>query len=212
MNDSCKNSLYGAFLANLGLWICIYVLINEFVVYPLANRCLPNMLKRIGFSFFLTIPISMLLLIANVVALYIPSVTVHRLPLCCFITAISALQLYVVISSFLEFICAQSPQSMKGFLIGFMWLMTILLVVLSYFIYYVWSTKCKKRGCGTGYFLFVTSLSILGFIAYCAVAKWYKRRERDDCFNNQAIVEEIFARRIASEQLEDSSSYHFDEA
>ena len=210
VSDLCHRSLYAAFLANMGLWICVYVLLNEFVIYPLVKRCLPSMLKRIGLAFFLTIPESILLLLANIVALFTPSMTVHRLAVCCFITAIGGLQFYVVISSFLEFTCAQAPQSMKGFLIGFMWFMTIFLVVLSYFVYYVWSTRCTMHGCGTGYFFLTTSLSITGFILYCVVAKWYKHRERDECFNNQAIVEEVFARRLANKQLEESSSDYFE--
>ena len=44
----------------------------------------------------------------------------------------------------------------------------------------------------------VTILSVIGFIVYCVVAKWYKHRERDDCPNDQAIVEEVFARRLAN--------------
>ena len=212
-NSTCIQSLFASFLANLHLWVCIYTLCNELLVYPLFSRCIPSMLKRIGLVFLMMVPVGIILLILNIVAYATNSVTIHRLPICCAITAIAGFQYYVIISSLLEFICAQSPQSMKGFLIGFMWLMTVLLVVISYFIYYVWSLKCIGPGCGIGYFSLVTLLGVTGFIVYCVVAKWYRHRERDDCPNNQAIVEEVFARRFENRKklgVEDSSSFVYD--
>lgn len=209
MDNSCIQSLYASFLANINLWICLYVLCSEFILYPLAGRCIPSMLKRIGLAFFLQIPESITMLILNIIGWSSQSVTIHRVPVCCVVAAIAGLQFYLVISSFLEFISAQSPQRMKGFLIGFMWLVTILLVVVSYFIYYLMNINCTWQGCGTGYYIFVTLLGITGFIFYCMVTRWYKHRERDDCPNNQAIIEEVFARRIANEikcEIENSVS------
>ena len=58
----------------------------------------------------------------------------------------------------------------KEFLIGFMWLINVLLVI-AYFIYYLFSLECSARGCGTAYFSLVTS--VVGFIVYCVVARWY---------------------------------------
>ena len=199
-DSKCTQSLYGAFLSNVHIWICIYVLCSELIVYPLANRYFPRMLKRIGCGFFLIIPKSIVLLILNIVALtdHAHPMTINRLAICSVITAITAFEFYLVVSTFLEFICAQSPQSMKGFLIGFLWLLTVLVVVIAYFIYYIFSMKCSTQGCGTAYFSLATILSVTGFIAYCIMARWYKHRERDDCPNDQAIVEEVFARRLAN--------------
>ena len=211
-SNTCAQSLYAAFLANINVWICLLVLVSELVVYPLFSRWIPSMLKRVGLAFFLIIPLSIILLVMNIVAFATNSFTVQRLPLYCTITAIAALQYYLMISSFLQFICAQSPQSMKGFMIGSMWVITVIIVVVSYFIYYAWSLKCIGPGCGTGYFSLVTLLSMAGFVVYCVVAKRYRLRERDDCPNNQAIVEEVFARRLANERklrLEHSSSFLF---
>ena len=208
-HTKCAQSLYAAFLSNVHMWICIYVLCSELIVYPLVNRYFPRMLKRIGWAFFLIIPESLALLSLNIVALAADQahpLTINRLAICSVVTAISALGFYLIVSTFLEFICAQSPQSMKGFLIGFMWLITVLLVVIAYFIYYVFSLKCSARGCGTAYFSLVMFLGVVGFIVYCVVARWYKHRERDDCPNDQAIVEEVFARRLANRGKDMTSS------
>ena len=205
----CAQSLYAAFLSNVHIWLCIFVLCSELIVYPLANRYFPRMLNRIGWTFFLIIPESLALLSLNIVALAADQthpLTINRLAICSVVTAISALGFYLIVSTFLEFICAQSPQSMKGFLIGFMWLITVLLVVIAYFIYYVFSLKCSARGCGTAYFSLVMFLGVVGFIVYCMVARWYKHRERDDCPNDQAIVEEVFARRLANRGKDMTSS------
>ena len=206
VNDHCTRSLYASFPASVSLWICLCVLCSEFIIYPMFHRYIPSMLKRIGFAFFVIIPESITFLILNSVALARP-MEAPELILCSIVSVFSALQYYLLLSSFLEFICAQSPQSMKGFLIGFMWLMDVLVSVISYFICYPWNTYCTMLGCGTGYFSLVTIFILVGFIFYCKVARWYRNRERDDCPNDQAIVEEVFARRLANRKrlgLEDS--------
>ena len=206
VTDHCTRSLYASFPASISLSICLCVLCSEFIIYPVFHRCIPSMLKRIGFAFFVLIPESITFLILNVVALAKP-MEAPELVLCSVVSVISALQYYLVLSLFLEFICAQSPQSMKGFLIGFMWLVDVLFSVISYLIYYPWNTQCTMQGCGTGYFSLVTIFILVGFIFYCKVARWYRYRERDDCPNDQAIVEEVFARRLANRKrlgLEDS--------
>ena len=206
VGHECTRSLCATFLADASLWICVFVLCSEFIVFPFIKYHLPSMLKRIGFAFFLTIPMSISVLVLNIAALiYQPhTVLVNRLLICCIVTVISSLQNYLLLSSFLEFICAQSPQSMKGFLIGFMWLMTVLLSVVSYFIYTLYHLQCTKPGCGTGYFSLVVIFSTVGFVIYCVMARWYRNRERDDCPNVQAIIEEVFARRLA--HRDDTSS------
>ena len=77
-----------------------------------------------------------------------------------------------------------------------MWLMTVLLSVISYIIYTLY-LQCTEPGCGTGYFSLVVIFSTVGFVIYCVMARWYRNRERDDCPNVQAIIEEVFARRLA---------------
>ena len=196
----CTESLYTAFPTNIHLWICLYVLISELFVYPLFSRWIPSMLRRIGLAFFLIILLSIILLIMNIVAFATDSFTVQRLPLYSIITAISALEYYIVVSSFLQFICAQSPQSMKGFMIGSMWVITVIIVVISYFVYYAWTQRCTGPGCGTGYFSLVTLLSVTGFVVYFVVAKRYRLRERDDYPNNQAIVDNVFVNSMANER------------
>ena len=205
--SECTRSLYAAYLSNIHLWGCIYVLCSEFIIYPLCNRYIPRMLKRIGWMFILIIPEGLALLVLNIVALVDRThpLTIDRLAICSIVTAISTMQFYLVVSTFLEFICAQSPQNMKGFLIGFMWLTVVLFVVIAYFIYYVFSLKCRMSGCGTAYFSLVTILSVVGFVAYCVVAKWYKHRERDDCPNDQAIIEEVYTRHLANRTVTTSS-------
>ena len=39
-------------------------------------------------------------------------------------------------------------------------------------------------------------VSTVGFMIYCMMARRYRNRERDDCPNVQAIIEEVFARRL----------------
>ena len=41
-------------------------------------------------------------------------------------------------------------------------------------------------------------ISLLGFILYCLLASWYKRRVRDEDYNAQTVVEEVYDRYLSA--------------
>ena len=112
----------------------------------------------------------------------------------------------IVMTTVLEFISAQSPQSMKGLLIGvFFSIKGIfqLLSTLSLFLFSangIWAGGHAKEhppvtNCGFSYFLFVCVAAMIGLILFSVVAKRYKYRQRDDRPYDQSQIEEIFYRR-----------------
>ena len=112
--------------------------------------------------------------------------------------------LYAVLYTTLsEFIVAQSPYSMKGLLFGSIWSLLVISFAIGAALNLAWSYGWKSPfsfpSCGTYYYLFVTLLSVAGLVVYIAVARWYKRRERDEPENQQAIVEDIYDRYIQQE-------------
>ncbi len=40
------------------------------------------------------------------------------------------------------------------------------------------------------------AMSLLGFILYCVLARWYKRRVRDEDYNAHRVVEEVYDRYL----------------
>ncbi len=104
-------------------------------------------------------------------------------------------------NSIMLFACAQSPYNMRGLLAGF---------ALLYFM-------SSSLGLGEGFFGITVNLSdkcynyliyssvmvaitLFGFILYCLLARWYKRRVRDEEYNVHRVVEEVYDRYI-TEQL-----------
>ena len=86
-----------------------------------------------------------------------------------------------------EFITAQSPYSMKGFLVGvFFAIMGFFrfigsLALLPFYLPHFWSAKENSIpivNCGFGYLFSICTIGTIGFILFSLVSKWYQYRER----------------------------------
>ena len=95
------------------------------------------------------------------------------------LTAVASILIY---GGMFEFICAQSPHSMKGFLFQLLSVLGILLPFnISFNISFVYNTsQLTFPSCGFGYYLVNIVISIIGVIAFTYTAKKYKYRQRDD--------------------------------
>lgn len=100
-----------------------------------------------------------------------------------------------------EFICAQSPYNMRGLLVGIFLSFRSLFSLTSLLLRFIFSSKAihsypfsDKTGqtCAFWYYLIAAGTSILGLVFYGVVACKYKRRKRDDVFNEVALIEEYF--------------------
>ena len=108
----------------------------------------------------------------------------------------------------LEFISAQSPQSMKGFLIGIFFAIRGLFqflnssVTLAFSLKHPWdSGKLLENppvtNCGFVYFLFTIVVGVIGLILFSIAAKKYKYRERDEGLFRQQDVEDVYERYLS---------------
>ena len=94
-----------------------------------------------------------------------------------------------------EFICAQSPHSMKGLLIGLSFAIRglfelISAAVLVPFIYF----RQAVPTCGMEYFIINLIISVAALVVFICVAKQYKLRERDEPCHVQRYVEEYYSK------------------
>ena len=96
----------------------------------------------------------------------------------------NGLSLFILILAGLEFVCAQAPFNMKGFVFGITYALfgccTLLQTVLLVPFHYVEETVWEKAPltCGIWYFLIQVVLTLLCFVLMIVVIKRYKRRTR----------------------------------
>ena len=127
----------------------------------------------------------------------------------------------IVIATTLEFISAQSPQSMKGLLVGvffairglFQFLNTIIIIPLS--LKKPWASREMIEhppviNCGFVYLLVTSVTGLIGLILFSVAAKRYKYRRRDEGWFSQHDVEEIYDRYLPQAAVDDSSSDNTD--
>ena len=113
----------------------------------------------------------------------------------------------LVIATTLEFISAQSPQSMKGLLVGvffairglFQFLNSIIVIPLS--LKQPWASKemiehPPVTNCGFVYLLLTSMTGLIGLTLFSLAAKRYKYRTRDEGMFRQHDVEEVYDRYI----------------
>ena len=118
----------------------------------------------------------------------------------------------LVITTTLEFISAQSPQSMKGFLFGvffairglFQFLNSIIITPLS--LKHPWASREMLENppvtnCGFAYLLFTCVVGGIGFVLLSIAAKKYKYRRRDEGIFCQQEVEEVYDRYLTEESI-----------
>ena len=108
----------------------------------------------------------------------------------------------LVFLTVLEFICAQAPFRLKGFMVGIWYAMLsikyFITTIDSAIVYYhlmerVWIIyESIKIG--------IIGLSLIIFGINC---RWYRYRERDEVVNVQGMIEEIFERELLQQENED---------
>ena len=122
----------------------------------------------------------------------------------------------LVIATTLEFISAQSPQSMKGLLVGvffairglFQFLNSIITIPLS--LKQPWASTpmiehSPVTNCGFVYLLFTCVTGLIGLILFSLAAKRYKYRTRDEGMFHQQVVEEVYDRYLTQAATNDFS-------
>ena len=116
----------------------------------------------------------------------------------------------IVLVTSLEFISAQSPQAMKGLLFGIFFAIKgcyifVAAVLLVPFSLPFWEKFAHPSvSCGFGYMFATLLISLAGLFLFACVSRQYKYRVRDEEPFPQAVVEEIYERRIQHNMLDSS--------
>ena len=193
----------------------IMIPIFELLVYPRMRNRIPSMLKRVGIAATLLVILTINMFITNIVkhalnpetqcmfnmgpktVVVNPELWQHILS-----NIITAIELVLYCIAILEFTYAQSPYSMRGLLVGLVYSVGFSIFPISYVIFTAWEKfpKQVEPSCDFYYFLFQFLCAVIGLIVFCTVARWYKRRQREEDYFRQSELERIFYERIKHNQ------------
>ena len=204
---------FSVYYVTLILAIPVY----ELAIYPLARNWIPSTLKRVGIAAFGTIIVASVAPSVDMVGHAHTNATVE----CMFVvnrTASSVVDinflwigipLSVVIgiealslhAALFEFLCAQAPNTMKGPIIGLSFASSLGLspalanATLTTWVH-AWSQPVTYSTCAFWFYLFIIVVTVVGLVMFGIVAKWYKKRERDELFDEQKLVEDYYNKYI----------------
>ena len=189
----------------------------ELAIYPLARHWIPSTLKRVGITAIGTIILASVALSVDMVGHAHTNATVK----CMFVKSstsssvvdinifwigiplgvvigIEAVSLHVAL---FEFLCAQTPYNMKGLIIG------LSLAFALSFVFsltdatlttwaHAWSQPVTYPTCAFWFYLFIIVVTVVGLVLFGIVAKWYKKRERNELIHEQRFVEDYYNKYI----------------
>ncbi len=167
----------------------VWTVLYEFVLYPVIRNRLPSIVRKIGIvSFFIT-ALSIVFLILEIV--YHSDLVAIDYIIDILHSVSQGLLTMLLASTMLELVCAQAPYNMRGLFGGCMSLVLLLPPIISnYFVLNI--TFTISYG-------IKAAVSLLGFILYCLLARCYKRRVRDEDYNAQTVVEEVYDRYLSAQ-------------
>ena len=187
------------------MMVGIYIVLFLFLFLPCCHKCLPRMLKRIWIgALFTVVSVLSILLIESFTSMYAKNGEVSCMvtlnPYLPLIPRILCAGSYIVLTiSLFEFVIAQSPQAMKGMLIGLYYTLRFglagLFILAEYNIFSkFYPTHNNVLSCPTAHYLEVTFIGLLSLFIYTIVAYKYKPRERDEIVNVHMFAEEYYSK------------------
>ena len=175
----------------------VFLFLYQLVIYRCSCKYIPSMLKRIGIglAFALSTPIFhfVLLIAKNHFNTYNVQDIIPQFW--------SAIAYILILPTSTEFTVAQSPQEMRGFMIGLSYTVTVLGLASNYINKYTFSSWEGKFYCQNIYFhLFKSVIVLIIFIVFLILTKRYKLRVRENEVNIHLITEEHYERYIEQEE------------
>ena len=111
----------------------------------------------------------------------------------------------LVFVSILEFICAQAPFRLKGFMIGIWYSMFSIKNIINIADYSIIHYQSEERA-----WIIYESIKIciigLSLIIFGISCRWYRYRERDEVVNVQGMIEDIFEKELLQQGNEDENA------
>ena len=202
-------------LTSLVPTICIPLYL--FLLRPFLFNYVPGMLKRMGIGAIMTVlslictvaigawahtrykvgcmfdPNSVVVTLNGTVPSVGPFYHSSLLAIQSVLLSLSSMFIYIALY---EFICSQSPQSMKGFLIGLSFAIRgsfhVIAAVLA--LPFALAMDNTRTSCGVSYYVMNTGVGVVAVLVYVCVARKYKYRERDEPCNIYMYAENYYSK------------------
>ncbi|XP_064396495.1 uncharacterized protein LOC135343420 [Halichondria panicea] len=187
----CASNMVYIFSFNPWLSGIVATVVYEFALHPLVRNKVSRSIQRIGGAALF----SLLQSILNLAITFSPYAWVSVF----YTGTLSGFVFALLTNGILEFVCAQSPYNMRGLLTGYVMFILLLSLSLNYLIKFI----LISRHIYLQYHIvpsLLTALSLFGLVLYCLLARWYKRRVRDEEYNAHRVVEEVYDRYLANVQ------------
>ena len=186
--------------------------VYRFMVYPWIRKYVPSLVKTMGAGLFICLVSTVISLAAessqhfhsnashcifdNSVAVGTSPTPLHWV----LITKImDGLGFLLVFLSFSEFMMAQTPNRMRGIMMGLTLALSSFGRMGLYALIVIFHIA-TYGGCVFYYYLVLSLLMLLILVVYVVLAKHYKLRERERHINIQAIVEDHYERYFDQEE------------
>ena len=230
VNTELTDCFSEAIVANMRVITAIALIpVFQYFLLPLLRNCWPSTLKRLAATAMLQfIAVISLLIIDSIgrsVTMRKSGRAVHNSSMvACFIASpddaptlgipyawlavpnfFSGLTLIIAGIAGYEFICAQVPQRMKGFVIGYIYSVYGVffsvgyILLLVFYLVYRNTSYPSQVGCGVWYFGFNLINLMVGFVLFCVVSIWYRPRQRNEADFGQFHAE-VYYDGTASER------------
>ena len=192
----------------------IFIPVYRFIVYPLVGKYIPSLLKMIGVGLSLC-------LLSTVISLTVDSIghfysnashcifddntATGTIPIPIYwvllIDVVNGFGLLLIMCSILELGMAQTPNRMRGIMMG----LGLFMSAVGALIYHLLNAVLRHfptatPSCVFYYYLVLSLLMLLILVVYVVLAKRYKLRERDKHINIHLIVEEHYERYFDQEE------------
>ena len=196
----CATYVVHQFTNSIFWYGCLATFVYEFLLYPFVQNRLPSILKRIGGLSLLATLVTFICFILKLVQYLIhSSETVTEWIVQILHQSTTGVLFQLLMNLILQFISAQSPYNMRGLLLS---LVVVLAIVLggiqAVFGHYMKNGFCEHNWCSLIAFSVKTVFCFIGFLLFCVVARWYKKRVRDDDYSPQRVVEEVYDRYLTA--------------
>ena len=194
--SGCKYSFVYFLLSKYSIYSFLTTLAHEFLVYPFIGTKLPSIMKRFVAASLIMTLVLFVCLVLKLFSFFFQSATGWIVY--CLYNIFTGLLSQVLLTSYLEFMCAQSPYNMRGLLLSLATPIFLLSYGLGESTKYIWMRICLQPFCTVISFELKTALCLIGFLLFCAVARWYKMRVRDENYSTHRVVEEVYDRYLTA--------------
>ncbi len=192
----CQSALVYGFTWSPAWCAMLMILLTEFVIYPLVKIEPPSLLRCIGITLFLILVGSIGFLVVEIVSYVVDIQTTHWQQIA-YSVYFAVIDLYLLFSITIQFICAQSPYNMRGLLSGYSMFLHMISVGIGALVYRIITVAFPGEYKAIIQASAGVVLSLVGFVLHCFLAHWYKKRVRDESYQPQEVVEEVYDRYLS---------------